>query len=100
MWGPVLNSKPSAERLEQRMKVKMITERFTNALLKSKIIYSFELIYSHGLVSGITGLGMFLLRRPESLLLARLAKSLVLKKCFFEYVLIREYVLAFYQCRM
>ena len=40
------------------MTVKMINERITKALLKSKIIYSFELIYSHGLVSGITSLSM------------------------------------------
>ena len=63
---------------EQLMKVKMISE----ALLKSKLVYSFELIYNHGLVPCITSLGMFLLSRPESLLLAGLAKSLVLKKYF------------------
>ena len=40
------------------MTVKMINERITKALLKSKIIYSLELIYSHGLVSGITSLSM------------------------------------------
>ena len=63
------------------MKVKMIIERIMKALLKRKLIYSFELIYNHGLVFGITSLSMFLLRRLEYLLLAGLAKSLVLKKC-------------------
>ena len=63
------------------MKVKMIIERIMKALLKSKLIYSSELIH-HGLVFGITSLSMFLLRRPEYLLLAGLAKSLVLKKRF------------------
>ena len=32
------------------MKVKMIIERIMKVLLKSKIIYSCELIYSHGKV--------------------------------------------------
>ena len=41
------------------MKVKMIMERIMKTILKSKIIYSFELIYNHGLVSGITSLGVF-----------------------------------------
>ena len=81
-WRPTLNLKPSAERFEQRMKAKMIIERIRKALLKSKINYKFELIYNHGLVSGITSLSMFLMRRSEYLLLAGLAKSLVLKKCF------------------
>ena len=67
------------------MTLKMIIERIVQALLKSKIIYSFELIYSHGLVSEITSFNMFLLMRPESLLLAGLGKSLVLKKCFYFY---------------
>ena len=48
-------------------------------------VYSFELIYIHGLVPGVTSLSMFLLIRRESLLLAGLAKSLVLKKCFCFY---------------
>ena len=48
---PVLNLKASAEKFESRMKVKMIIERIMIALLKSKIIYSSELIYTHGLVS-------------------------------------------------
>ena len=60
----------------------MITERIIKALLKSKIIYNFELIYNHDRVSAITSLSMFLLWRLESLLLAGLAKFLVLKKCF------------------
>ena len=63
------------------MKVKIITEHIMKALLKSKIIYSSELIYNHGLVSGFTSLSIFLQRRPEYLLLAGLG-SLVLKKCF------------------
>ena len=66
---------------EQRMTGKMIIERI-KALLKSKIMHSFELIDSHGLVPGITSLNMFLLKRPESLLLAGLAKSLVFKNAF------------------
>ena len=64
------------------MKVKMIIEHIMKALLKSELIYSPELIYNHGLVFEITSLSMFLLRRPEYLLLAGLAKSLVLKKRF------------------
>ena len=72
-WRPILKLKPSAERFQQRMRVKMIIERTMKVLLKSKLIYSSELIY-HGLVFGITSLSMFLLRRPEYLLLAGLAK--------------------------
>ena len=60
----------------------MIIERIIKALLKRKITCSLELIYSHSLVSGITSLSMLLLMRPESTLLAGIAKSLVLKKCF------------------
>ena len=51
-----MNLKRSAERFEQRMKVKMIIERIIKKLLNSKIIHSFELIYNHGLVCGITSL--------------------------------------------
>ena len=80
MWSPVLNLKPRAETFEEGMTVKMINEHIINALLKSKIIYSFELIYCHGLVSGVTSLSMFLWMKPKSLLLAGLDKSLVLKK--------------------
>ena len=80
MWSPVLNLKPRAETFEEGMTVKMVNEHIINALLKSKIIYSFELIYCHGLVSGVTSLSMFLWMKPKSLLLAGLAKSLVLKK--------------------
>ena len=68
--SPALNLKLRAESFEQRMKVKMIIEHIIKALLKNKIIYSFKLIYSHGLVSGITSLSMFLLKRPASPLLA------------------------------
>ena len=85
-WSPALNLKPSAEKFEQRMKVKMIIGHIIKALLKSTVIYSFNLIYSHGLVSGITNLSMILLMKPESLLLAGLAKSLIFKKrfCFYQ----------------
>ena len=94
-----MNLKPSAEKFEEGMAVKMINERLIKALLRSKIIYSFELlIYSHGLVSGITSFSMFLLMKPKNLLLAGLAKSLVLKKMLF--VFIRKYVLVFYQWGM
>ena len=55
-------------------------ERIIKALLKSKIV-SFELIYCHGLVSGITSLSVFLLG-PKGILLAKLARSMVLKNCF------------------
>ena len=58
-WRPVSNLKTSAEGFEQTMKVKMIMERIMKAFLKSKIIYSFERIYNHGLVSGITSLSVF-----------------------------------------
>ena len=80
-----MNLKPSAEKFEEGITVKMINERIIKALLKSKIIYNFGLIYSRGLVSGITSLSMFLLMRPKNLLLAGLARSLVLKKCFCFY---------------
>ena len=63
----------------------MIIERIIRVVLKSKIIYSFELIYGHVLVSGITSLSVLLLIRSESLLLAGLAKSLIVKKCFCFY---------------
>ena len=58
-WRPVSNLKTSTEGFEQTMKVKMIMERIMKAFLKSKIIYSFERIYNHGLVSGITSLSVF-----------------------------------------
>ena len=80
--GPVLNLRPSAEKFEERMTIIIIIERIIIVLSKSKLIYSFELIHSHGLVSGISSLSIFLLMRPENLLLAGLAKSLDLKKCF------------------
>ena len=41
------------------MKVKMTIVHIIKSLLKSKIIYNFELIYRHGLVSGITSLSDF-----------------------------------------
>ena len=50
--SPVL--KPSTEKFEEVMAFKMINERIIKVSLKSKIIYSFELIYGHGLVSRIT----------------------------------------------
>ena len=89
-WRPVLNLKPSAERFEQRINVKMIILRIIKAVLNSKIIYSFELI-NHELLSEIISLSMFLLRRAESLLAAEPAKS------FFFFLNAREYVLVFLQ---
>ena len=88
MWSLVLNLKPSGKKFEQRMKVNMIIERIIKTLSNSKIIASFKLVYTHGLVSGITSLSMILLRRPDYLLLAGLAKSQVLKKyfCFYREV--------------
>ena len=80
-----MNSKPKAQKLEDRMTVKMIIERIIKILLKSKIIYSFELICSHHLVSGITSFSMFLLMRPECLIVAGITKCLVLTKCFCFY---------------
>ena len=72
-WNPVLNLKPKAEKFEEIVTVKIIIERIIKALIyiygKGQNIYSFELIYSHGMVSGITSLSMFLMR-PESFLLA------------------------------
>ena len=65
-WSPVLKLKPRVEMFEQRMKVKMIIEHIIEALLKIKIVYSFELTYSHGLVSWINSLSMFLLREPQA----------------------------------
>ena len=58
--------------------------------LKRKIVCSFELIYNHGLVFGITSLSVF----TEDTFLAGLAESLVLKNAF---VFIRIYVLVFLQ---
>ena len=87
-----MNLKPKAEKFDERMIVKMIIGHIIKAFLKRKIIYSFELIYSLGLVPGITSLSMFLLMKPKSLLLAGLAKTLVLKKCFFN----GKYVLVFF----
>ena len=66
--NPVLNLKPKAEKFEERVTVKIIIERIIS-IIEGQNIYSFELIYSHGLVSGITSLSMFIMR-PESLLLA------------------------------
>ena len=62
-----MNFKLSAEKVEEEMAVKMINERIIKALLKSKIIYSFELIYSHDLVCRITSLRMFLLIKLKNL---------------------------------
>ena len=71
----------------------MAIEHIIKMLMKSKISYSLELIYSDGLVYGITSLSMFLLMRPKSLLLVGLAKSLVWQNAF---VFIRKYVLVFF----
>ena len=62
-----------------------IIQRLLKALLKSKIIYNIDLIYNDGLVPAITSLSVFLRMRPESILSAGLAKSLVLKKWFCFY---------------
>ena len=89
-----MNLKPKVEKFEGKMTFKMIIGLIAKALLKSNI-YSFELIFSHGLVSGITSLSMFLLMRPESLLLAGLAK------CFEKMLLfLSGNVLVFSQWRM
>ena len=88
-WSPVLNLKPSAERFGQRVKVKMVIQSIIKTLLKSKIINSFKLIYNHCLVSRISSLSIFLLKKPENLSLVRLAKSLVLKERFRFYQGIR-----------
>ena len=45
-WRPVLKLNTRAGRFQRRMKVKMIIERIMKALLKSKLIYSSELIYN------------------------------------------------------
>ena len=92
-----MNLIPTAEKFGERMTIKMIIEAIIKALLKSKIIYSFELIYSHGLVYGITSLITFLLMIPKSLLLAGIAKSLLLKKCFCFY---QEICFTFYKWGM
>ena len=65
-----LNLKPKAEKFEERVTVTIVIERIIKSIIEEQNIYSFELIYSHGLVSGITSLSMFLMMRPESLLLA------------------------------
>ena len=72
--------KPSTERFEQRMNVRIIVERIIKGLLKNKIIHSSELIYYHSQHYSNTSLTMFLMRRPESFLLTGPAKALVLKK--------------------
>ena len=64
--SPALNLKPSAKKFEEGITVKMINERIIKALLNSKIIYSFKLIYSHGLLSRATSFSMFLLRNPKT----------------------------------
>ena len=56
---------------------------YHKSIIEEQNIYNFQLIYSHDLVSGITSLSLYLLIRSKSLLLPELAKSLVLKKCFF-----------------
>ena len=45
---------------------RMIIIRIIKVFLKRKLIYSFKLIYSRGLVSGITSLSMFLLTRSKA----------------------------------
>ena len=43
-WDPVLNLKTKVEKFKEIMRVKVIIERIIKALLRSIIIYSFELI--------------------------------------------------------
>ena len=93
-WSSVLNLKLRAERFEQRMKVKMIIEHIIKALLKSKMIYSFELIYSHGLVPGITHSICFCWRNPQAFF-GWTSQIFGFKKMLL--VFIREYVLVIYQ---
>ena len=83
---PCFEFETERREFEEGMTLKLINERKIKAILKSRIIYSFELIYSHGLVSEITSLSIFLLMRPKNLVLAGLAKSLDLKKyfCFYQ----------------
>ena len=70
-WNPVLNLKAKVEKFEERVTVKIIIERIIKALLKSKIFIVSDLFaVMDGLVSEITSLSMFLIMRPESLLLA------------------------------
>ena len=70
-WNPVLNLKAQVEKFEERVTVKIIIERIIKALLKSKIFIVSDLFaVMDGLVSDITSLSMFLIMRPESLLLA------------------------------
>ena len=47
------------------MKIETIIKRFIKILFKNEWIYSFELIHSYGLVSGITNLSMLLLNRHK-----------------------------------
>ena len=66
-----MNLKAKAEKFEERVTVKIIIERIIKALFiyiysKGQNVYNFELIYSHGMVSWITSLSMFLMMRPES----------------------------------
>ena len=79
-WKSVLILKPSTERFEQRMNVKIIVGRIIKGLMKNKTIYRSELIYNHSQHYSNTSLTMFLMRRPESFLLTGPAKALVLKK--------------------
>ena len=90
-----MNLKTGAESFEQTMKVKMIMERIMKEFLKSKIIYSFKLIYIHVLVSGITSLSVF---NEETLKPSFSWASQIFgfEKCFF---FIRIYVLVFLQMR-
>ena len=66
-----MNLKAQVEKFEERVTVKIIIERIIKALLKSKIFIVSDLFaVMDGLVSEITSLSMFLIMRPESLLLA------------------------------
>ena len=61
---------------------------YHKSITEGQKIYSFELLYRHGLVSEITSLCVFLMMRLESFLLASVAKSLALNKCFYCFVLV------------
>ena len=62
--------KPKVKKFEERVTVKMIIEHDHKSIIEEQNIYNFELIYSHGLVSGITSFSMFSMMSLETLLLA------------------------------
>ena len=52
-WDPVLNLTPKPDKFGERMTVKMIIQRINKQYcnIEEHNIYSFELIYIHGLES-------------------------------------------------